>query len=444
MRIPKLSDLNDKNFLALAGNLVISGFGFLIYGVLCRVLTKEELGIWFFFLAVYSLADAVRNGLLTTATVKFYAGALPERAANVLGSVWFLAIALTGILMLVDFGATYFIPSIDNAEIVMVIQWFGITFLSSLPFNVTFWILVAEEDYFPILYLRLLNNGSTILIIIILAFLKMATLYNVFLVNVITNLLTSAGCILLGFSKFKMLFKRTRACTMELLNFGKFSLATSISSNLMNTANTFLINFMLKPEYLAVYNVGTKLMEAIEIPLRSFVGTGMSAMATAFNNHDMARLAFVSKKYAGMLTLVFVPVAIVAFLGAGPAIWILGGDQYMNSAAPNILRILMLFAILYPIDRFNGVTLDIIHQPKINFYKVLIMGAVNLSVGYVGLLLLKNVYGIAIATPCATIAGLLFGYYHLRKHIDYSFRGIITTGHAELMAFGKRMIGKYR
>ncbi|WP_448701059.1 oligosaccharide flippase family protein [Mucilaginibacter sp. AW1-3] len=442
MQLPGLSDLKNKHVLALLGNFVIAAVSFGMVALLAHKMQKGDLGIWFYFLMIYGFADSVRNGLLTTATIKFYAGTTPERAREVLGSVWLLALGLTGLLVLANAAALPFIHTTDNKEVQVLIQWFGLTVLSSLPFNVTFWIMVADNDYGKILWLRLVNNGCMIITIGILAFLHQATLEHILLVNFLTNVLTSLICLALGYSKFTSLFKSTRVCTKELFDFGKFSLASNMSSYLLGMVNGQIVNSMLTPAALADYVIGTKLMEVVEIPLRSFVGTGMSAMATAYNNNNMYHLTFVSKKYAGMLTLVFVPMAIIAFFGADLAILILGGKDYVHSAAPNILRMMMFIAILYPIDRFNGVTLDIINQPKVNLYKVITMGTVNIAVAFVATLFLKNAYGVVIATLFATLAGITVGYYHLRKHIDYSLRGIIFLGVVELKNFFNEKIMK--
>ena len=173
-------------------------------------------------------------------------------------------------------------------------------------------------------------------------------------------------------------------------------------------------------------------MEFVEIPLRSFIGTGMSAMAAALNNKDLDKVVFITKKYAGILTFAFMPLAIIAFFGAGLATQILGGGKYANTEAPNIFRLFMFIAILYPIDRFNGATLDIINQPKVNFYKVLIMMVVNISVSLLGITLFKNLYGVAIATPITLLAGLAFGYLNLVKHLpNYSIKSILSNGFSE-------------
>ncbi len=435
MQLPSLSDLKNKHILALLGNFVIAGVSFGMMGLLARTMGKDDLGIWFFFLSIYSLADSVRNGLLTTATVKFYAGTQPERAGEVLGSVWVLALGVSGLFMLANLAVIPFTSSFNNLEVKILVQWFGLTVLSSVPFNITFWIMVADNDYARILWLRLLNNGAMIITMAILAVLHRATLENLMLVNFITNVITSLVCMFLGYSKIASLFKLTWTCIKELFAFGKFSLASNVSSNLLGAANVQIINAILGPGALAIFTMGTKLMEAVEIPLRSFVGTGMSAMATAYNNNNMYHLTFVSKKYPGMLTWAFIPAAVVTFFAADLGIWILGGKGYLTTEAPNILRMMMFVAILYPIDRFNGVTLDIINQPKVNLYKVIAMGSVNIIVAFVCTLLFKSVYAIVFATLCATIAGLSIGYYHLRKHLDYSLRGIITLGFVELKNF---------
>jgi O-antigen/teichoic acid export membrane protein len=442
MQLPSLSDLKNKHILALLGNFVISGFSFLTIGLMARTMEKSDLGTWFFFLAIYGFADAVRNGLLTTATVKFYAGTSPERSAEVLGSVWFLALSLSGLLALANLLAVPFTGYIENHEYVVLIQWFGLTVLSSVPFNLAFWIMIADNDYTTILKLRLINSGSMILVIIILALIHRATLENILLVNFLTNVLTSVVCLFFGYARFNTLFKRTQKCTAELFAFGKFSLASNVSSYLLGAANTLIINGMLGTAALAVFTIPNKLMEIVEIPLRSFVGTGMSAMATAYNNNNMYHLTFVSKKYAGMLTLVFIPVAVITFFTADFGIWILAGNKYVGTEAANLLRIMMCIAVLYPIDRFNGVTLDIIHQPKVNLYKVIAMGTVNIAVAFGATMILKDVYGIVIAVFCSTIAGLTVGYYHLRKHLNYSLRGIIVLGFVELKNFFNEKIMK--
>ena len=444
MKLFSISSLKNKHFLALVGNLVISGFSVLTIAILYRILTKSDTGIWFFFLTVLGLAEAIRTGFLTTATVKFYAGTSLETGKQVLGSVWYLAILLTAGLCFISLILFLSIGWIHNPELVIVIKWFAITFISSLFYNVSFWILIAEEDYLKILWLRLINSGSMILIILILAYFKMASLYNLLLINFLTNCLTSLVAIVWGYTKIGSLLHRNKAYIKEITDFGKYSLGTNLSSNLLSSINTFVITFMLGPAVLAVYNLPQRLMEIVEIPLRSFVGTGMSAMATAYNTNNLYHLYFVSKKYAGVLMFAFIPIVFFAFISADLAVKLLGGGKYVGTEAANIFRLLMFFSLLYPIDRFNGVTLDILHQKKVNFYKVLVMIAANLPIAFIGIFLFHNIWGVAIATPFTLLAGLLFGYYHLKKHMEYSFKEICKIGYVESLEIVRNTIKKFK
>lgn len=99
----------------------------------------------------------------------------------------------------------------------------------------------------------------------------------------------------------------------------------------------------------------------------------------------------------------------------------------------------MIIAIFYPVERFIAVGLDIIHQPKINFIKVTIMLIGNVICDLVGIKVFNSLYGVAIATTMPLLIGILFGYYHLRKHIAFSFREVILSGRIQL----RRIIRTY-
>ena len=114
----------------------------------------------------------------------------------------------------------------------------------------------------------------------------------------------------------------------------------------------------------------------------------------------------------------------------------------MGTEAANLFRIIMFTSIIYPIDRFNGVALDIIHKPRINFIKVLIMLAVKI-VGTIGCIaLLHSIYGAPIGGLLTMLAGLAFGARQLSKYMDFSIPTILKTGFVETLALGKRVLGR--
>ncbi len=442
--MPKLSlsKFKNKHFLSLMGNVVISMFGLLQFWLLYRSFSITDVGTWLFFLATLGILDSARNGFLGSAAVKFYAGAEIGRGADVLGSIWFLAIGATLVMIAVDAFACLFLPVISNYQVQMSLKWVGITILSSLPYTVIFWKLQAEERYGTILWMRLINSGSTISVFFILLYLDKFSLYNALLWNMLTNCLTSIVGLVANLGQLRSLTKRTKATILEIAHFGKYSMATTLSTYLLSSANTYIVTFMLGPGAAAILSVPSKLMEVVEITLRSFVGTGMTTMATAFNQKNMYHVSYILNKYAGMLTMAFIPLAIGVLFLADIPINILSSGKYMGTEAANLFRIIMFTSIIYPIDRFNGVALDIIHKPRINFIKVLIMLAVKI-VGTVGCIaLLHNIYGAPIGGLLTMLAGLAFGARQLSKYMDFSIPTILKTGFVETLALGKRVLGK--
>ncbi|MCX6336847.1 MAG: oligosaccharide flippase family protein [Bacteroidetes bacterium] len=424
----KVSGFKNKHFLSLAGNLVISIFSVATMALLYRSMSKSDIGTWFIFLSFIGIADGIRTGFLSTGTVKFYSGVELDRGKKVLGSVWFIALSISILLLLLNAIVWTATTQLQNPQIQIVIKWIGITFLSSLPFMVAIWILLAEEKYELILWLRLVNTGSMFVIIAVLIYIQKITLENLLILNIATNILTSFFCVIWRISNFRTIFKASKSVMLELMHFGKYSLGTTISSTLLKSVDTFIINYFLGPASLAIYNLPCKLMEIVELPLRSFTITGMSAIATAINNNKEEEVLTIFKKYAGMLSFAFIPIVLGGILLADVAINILGGPKYHGTEAANIFRVFLLFSMLYPIDRFNGITLDMLNLPQINLQKVLIMLSFCIIGNLVAIYFFKNLYGVAFVSPVVILSGLFFGNYYLKKHLKYTLKDILVTG----------------
>ncbi len=429
-----LSALKNKFFLVLFNNGFISVVGILTSSLLFHVLSIDEAGIWFFVQMFVAFCEAARWGFLSTATVAFYAGAEPKRAATVLGSVWFLALVLTAVILSIN-AAAYLLIHTSDVETQLCVKWVGITFLSSLPADVIFWRLQADQKYKAMLWYRLLNSLSTIVAFIILILLHKFTLENALLYNFLTNSLSSLVGIFLNMAGLKTIMNRSRACIMELVHYGKYTLGTTSFSVMLGNADTLIINFVLGTSAVAVYNLASKLLPIVELPLRSFITIGMSEMATSFNHKNMHQVTYIFKKYSGMLTWAFIPLIIGSLLFSDIAINLFGGAKYHDSIAPNLFRAFMLVAILFPIDRFNGVALDIIHKTKTNFYKVIIMLVVKVAANFAGIAIFGNLYGIAFSLFLVTVSAIMYGNYQLRKYLDYTIPGILITGFVEMKAF---------
>ena len=440
-----VSKLRNKHFLSLVGNGSMSVLSMVTVGILLRFMPKDDVGYWFFFQSVFVLLDTFRTGFLQVAMIKFYTGAQKIIADAVLGSVWFLSLSITGILLIINLISFFFLPYIHNIGIVSIIEWFGITFLFTLPSTIASWILQSDQRFDRLLLLRIISQGAFIFLVLCVILLKDLNLNLILIINAVSSALVSIYCIARGWTRINTFGKRTKERTLELFHFGKYSVATTISTNLLRSSDTFIIMFVLGvagPAAVAMYTIPMRLMEIIEIPLRAFLSTGMPSMSEAFNKGNREEVVAIMQKYAGTLTLALFPVSIIAILLANVAITLFGGNQYAGTNAVSVFRIFMCFAMFFPIDRFLGVTLDIIHQPRINFYKVLVMLATNITFDFIGIHLFGNINGVALATLFTFLSGVAFGYFWLKKYLDFTLLGFFTVGFSEIKLMMEQFFSK--
>ncbi|MES2332691.1 MAG: oligosaccharide flippase family protein [Bacteroidota bacterium] len=427
-----ISKLKNKHFLSLAGNAIMSLFGLVLIALLYRSLSVPELGMWIFFQSTVLLIDTFRSGFLTTAFIKFYAGTEETRAKEIMGSAWFIAIAITGIFLVLNIPAFLLVNVVHDPGLLLFLKWFGLTFICTLPSFMASCKVQAEQRFDRLLYIRFVSQMLFIGSILLLIVTKKNNLQNIIYANLAASLITSFFTILRGYSGIASFGNRTKQGIKELFNFGKYSVGTTLSANLFRTSDTFIINFLLGPAALAIYNLGQRLMEVIEIPLRSFAATAMPSLSAAYNQDKRDEVIYILKKYAGMLTVALVPVCILCLFFADIPINLIGGGKYAGTEAANVFRLFMTFALLFPADRFLALTLDVIHQPRINFIKVLVMLAANIGGDFAGIAVFGNIYGVAITTVIPTLIGVLVGYYALRRYIAFSFWDMYRVGYNEI------------
>jgi O-antigen/teichoic acid export membrane protein len=438
-----IAKLNNKYILSLAGNIIMSGVGMAITIILLRALTLNEMGVWILFFTILSLGDTFRSGFLTIGFIKFYSGADKARAADVVGSMWFLATAITLLFLLLNIPAYFISDNVSNAGVALFLKWFGVTYIVSLPYFVSTCVLQARQRFDQLLVIKLFNQGLFAAFLLIFVILRDINIYTVLYSYILSNAVASIIALIMGWTLIKKIRYTSRKTCLELIDFGKFSVGTTISANLFGTADKFIINFMLGPAALAVYDTGTRLIQVVEIPLRSFIATAMPSLSTFYNQGLKTEVLIVMKKYIGLITLAFIPAAMFTFVFADYIILLLGGIKYVTSEAPNILRIFMVVALLFPVDRFLALTLDVIHQPKINFVKVIVMLVVTIATDFLGIYLTGGVYGVALATVFPVLAGICISFYALNKYYErFLFIDIYLLGIKELKLMIQSFTGK--
>lgn len=426
--------LRNRHFLSLTGNGVMAVFSVLTYSILYRFMSEADTGNWIFFQFAFLLLDTFRTGLLQTAVIKFYAGADEARRLSVAGSAWYIGLVITGLFLVINLGCLLFASHFTDSGVLILLKWFGLSLAVTLPYNVGIWILQAEERFDRILYIRLLNQGSFIVLVFALYLLHGVTLTHVICAFMASSLLTSTVAIGAGWARLATLKNRTSSVIREIFHFGKYSFGTFLCSNLLRSSDTFIIKFMLGPAALAVYNLPQRLLEIIEIPLRSGLATAMPSMSAAVNQQRDSEVVDILKKYSGFLTLLFIPIMLGVLVFANLMVGLIGGGKYVHTEAANIYRIMIVCSLLYPLERFLGVTLDIIGKPQLNLLKVLLALGTNVVADVVCIRLTHSVYGAAWASTFTLVVSTIYGYVVLRRFVPVNLQGVWGLATEEVRA----------
>lgn len=415
-----------NNFYSLAGNAGAAALGFLSFGILTRQLSKEGFGNWMIFLAIATLAELLRTGLLQTSLIKFYSGRNDKEKRVVLGSGWVFALITTGAMALITLSVYYLgKPYLTNDGVRLFFRWYWVMTLVSLPFNFSSWYLQAEMNFRKLLYIRLVNLVVFISLLLYNFYLQQGLEYIVFF-YLSAQLCTSVFSLVTGTTAISSLFYASYAEIKKLFNFGKFSMGTMIGANLLRNSDTLIIGAMLNPQAVALYSVPLKLFEIIEIPLRSFVATSLPSLSALLNTGDSKGFVRLFERSSGLYTILIIPVAILCIVFAEPMVILLGGAGYAEAAG--ILRIFAVFALLMPIDRYTGVSLDILNKPSLNFLKVSVMLFLNVLGDFAVLYWFGSLQGVAAVSILTFSSGVLFGLLFLKKLLDFSLKGIVISG----------------
>lgn len=436
---------SNHNFLSLVANFSTSLMGLLSFVILTRTLSIDDFGIWVMFTTPMSLIDMLRFGLTREATVRYMSSINEEEKKKLIGSSWIVGLITIFVISIILY-ISFFIFSepIEKYGYSMFFLWYPVFAISNLPWNYAWSNLQAELDFKNILWIRFYNMLVFLISILLMYYIKRdnMTVYDVLAVYIVANILTSVFCILKKWTGILYIFKFSKPHVINILNYGKYSMASKIGSSLLKSADSFIISFSAYcgPTGVAMYAIPLKFVEILEIPLRSFVSTAFPKLSKASIDNNLVEFKKIFYTYAGSTSVLLIFVALITFAFNKYLILILGGNQYMEhiKELSYIMIAFIIYGLMLPIDRFTGVALDSLNKPQKNFYKIIYMAVANIIGDIIAIFVMHYFFPelsigtlllfVAIASIIFTIIGLIVGFNFLKREIPVNYKDIYITG----------------
>ena len=122
---------------------------------------------------------------------------------------------------------------------------------------------------------------------------------------------------------------------------------------------------------------------------------------------------------------------------AKPLTLLLGGADYIDSVI--IFQIFLIYALLLPLDRFSGVTLDAINKPNLNMIKVFFMATANIIGDIIAISVFDSLEAVALVTIVNVLVGVLVGNWLLKREIGIKIPLVYSTGFKELKGYLRKI-----
>jgi len=426
----------EKNVQSLAGNVIRAGFGFLNFIILARTFDKDIFGEWVLYLTGATFVEMFRFGITKTALVRFLSGADSEETKKLVGSNWMIGLVASVFIAVILYLIYFLFPeTIKSSGFELFFIWYPLLAFLNLPYNNAMTILQARQEFDKIFYLRFVNSFLFFLGLLLNFLWLHKSLQYVIWYHLFVITLVSVWTMILNYDGIKYIRHVSKKETKTILNFGKYTTLTLIGTNLLKSADTFIIAMSpLGVTAVALYSIPLKLTDILQIPLRSFVATAFPKMSKASieNNLKMVRYYFYS--YGGAITMLFIPVILGCVIFSDFFVLILGGEKYLGidpetgESASLIFKIFAFYTLMLPIDRLTGVGLDSINRPRKNFYKIIFMVLANIIGDLIAVFIFESLLAVAVVTIVFTFLGVVIGYYYLDKEIGLKFKYVFIEG----------------
>ncbi len=429
--------LKNKHLQSLAGNLVPALMGLISFMLLARGFSKSNFGSWALYLSSFTLLEMIKSGGVQTALVMQISGKTEKEKIKTIGAAWKL-ISLISLAAAVALLSVAFFKQNDwNTGLVAFLYGYPLIGFITIPFNLSQAILQSEHRFDRLLLLRFVTSIGLLVISGVVFF------YHISLLQVIIGhaLLQLVCCVFLLVSGWAHLYAVKQApwkLVKDLFRLGKYSFGTLAATNMLKSADTFLIGAFMGPQAVGLYAIPLRLVEVLEIPLRSAVGTAFPRFSALFNIGERQELRTIFYQYTGVVFWLFVPILVSCFIMSDYLVVWLGGDAY--ASASGIFRVFLCYGLFLPLDRFTGVLLDSLQKPSLNLMKVLLMATFNIVGDVAALYLFQDLRVVAFVSVCNAVLGVLLGYTLSRRYIYVRISETLIRGLKILKEFGLKYL----
>ncbi len=413
-------------------------FGVTAYMVLVRGFPTETNGIWALYITLYSLFEAVKQGLIRNASIKFLGRAeYVEKKDAVQSSSLVLNIIFSILIILLIFtGGSFVAAGLHAPSLVSLLKISCLIILLLIPFNHCEILLQATFQFDILFVSAFIRQGIFFLGLVTLYFFfrNYFTLVNVLLAQVAGLALATCYIVIRTSKSLFKKFSYDRTLTIKLFNFGKYTFGTNLFAGLSRSFDHFVtagaLNTNTGKDYVAYYNTVARINNMVDVPSLAAADVLYPKNVEAHENAGIEKVKYYFEQAVGTILAFIVPLSLLIFFFPKAVIYVVAGPQYYPAIV--ILQLTILFSMVRPLSYQFGSTLDAIGKPHINFWANALLMITNLALTFIFIHFFGGI-GAAYATMMYYSLSFIMMLFVLKKYIRIEVRSICRYG-----------IGRYR
>jgi O-antigen/teichoic acid export membrane protein len=358
-----------------SGTVVISSrivqllLGFLGFLLLIRILDKEHFGIWILYITISSFIETIRIGFIKN-PVLILSSEVAARKKGLNSASFILNICISLIFALLIFSGLWYTGGYIADESIGNLVYFYLIKLLFVSIADHFDIVQESQKEFKGTFLDLTSRNLIFVICAGVCYLGEYQLPLYYYVG-FQVLGITVGTML---SYRNMFIKRIRAFSKpyfnldsisELLNFGKYTFGSSISSLLMRNVDNWSLAIMMSPVAVAVYNPAIRISNLFEIPTSTSTTILLPKLAEKIRNKELRFIKLYYERSMIYILAAMIPFVTVGFIFSDEIIFIIAGKGY--EASSGLLKYAIFYGLLIPFQRKCSITLDALGRPGLNF-----------------------------------------------------------------------------
>ena len=381
-----IEDKFKKEFLkgsaaAAIGTIASMVFHFFSIMLLTRNIGKTELGIYVLLLALVNFFNILSSWGLNITLVKFISSVDKLQNKAALRAILNLRVLLLVVLTVVFYLFPNEILPLFSLKKETFIFWIPVLFIITSYKDLFFNVLQGLNEYRKYAIVQIISAAFRVFVIILFLYMNNLTLAILVYIEVFTTLVAVGVQILIVPFKKLIDYKPSKETYREIIKFSTPIHFNNILTFVYDRVSILFLGALLNPLSVALYDIASKIPEALQRIFMSFMIVYFPNCAKLFSSGAKKDALFLMNKSLNFFSVTITFITFFSFLFSSEIVVLLFSSAYKQTAPA--FALLMFNFYLRIMSNIKGYTIVSAGNSSVSVKVNLVSSAINIGLSYI-------------------------------------------------------------